>query len=48
MFVLKKKNHHDGQSSRPRLQWTFPQKTVSLPTSDGVRQLFTDGDYLIM
>ena len=24
-------NRRDGQSSRPRLQWTFPQKTASVP-----------------
>ena len=37
MFVLEI-NHCDGQTSRPRFQWTFPQKTASLPTNDTVRQ----------
>ena len=37
-FVLKI-NHRDGQPSRPRLQWTFPRKTVSIPASEGVRLL---------
>ena len=37
VFVLEI-NHRDGQTSRPRFQWTFPQKTASLPTNDTVRQ----------
>ena len=28
------KIHSDGQPSQPRLQWTFPQKTASLPASE--------------
>ena len=35
---VEKKNGHDGQPSRLRLQWTFPRKTSSGPASDRVRQ----------
>ena len=31
-------NHGDGQPSRPRLKWTFPQKTASVPVSDRITQ----------
>ena len=37
LFVLKK-NHSNGQPSRLRLHWTFPQKTASVPVSEKVGQ----------
>ena len=47
MFVMKI-NHNDGQPSGPRLKWTFPQKTASVPFN-WVRQVpFTDSDYVIL
>ena len=47
--IEKKRNNHDGQLSQLRLQWTFPQKTASLPVGERVRQcpLLTDADYVI-
>ena len=36
--VLTKKKKINDQPSRPRLQWTFPQKTAIGPVSNGVRQ----------
>ena len=40
--------YRDGQPFRPRLQWTFPQKTASVPASESDSILFTDGDYVII
>ena len=37
LFVMKI-NHRDRQPFRLRFQGTFPQKTASIPTSEGVRQ----------
>ena len=36
VFVMKI-NHRDCQPSRLRLQWTFPQKTASVPATEGAR-----------
>ena len=37
LWKLVFKNHHDGQSSWLRIQWTFPLKTASLLTRERVR-----------
>ena len=48
VFVMKKKNHLDGQPSWPRLQWTFPWKTAFILTNtESDSDPFTDGDYAI-
>ena len=37
-----------NQPSRPRLRWTFPQKSASVPASESDSVQFTDDDHVIM